>query len=62
MTIDDLKLVNEQGVDIVNVRVNSQWGTICANTVTTSEADVICRQLGYEYSDRVVWGQSNIPI
>ena len=62
MTIDDLKLVNERGVDIVNVRVNGQWGGICANTVTTLEADVICRQLGYEYSERIVRGQSNIPI
>ena len=62
VTIDDLKLVNERGVEIVNVRVNGQWGTICANTVTTLEADVICRQLGYEYSEKVVRGQSNVDI
>ena len=62
MIIDDLKLVNERGIDIVNVRVNGQWGSICANTVTTLEADVICRQLGYEYSERALRGQSNNPI
>jgi len=56
--IDDLKLVNEGGIDIVNVRVDGQLGTICADDFTINEADVICRQLGYQYSNDVLNRQS----
>ena len=56
--IDDLKLVKESGIDIVNLRVDGQLGTICADDFTLNEADVICRQLGYEYSNDVLNRQS----
>ena len=60
--IDDLKLVNEGGIDIVNLRVDGQLGTICADDFTLNEADVICRQLGYQYSNDVLNRQSFSPI
>ena len=56
--IDDLKLVNEGGIDIVNLRVDGQLGTICADDFTLNEADVICRQLGFQYSNDVLNRQS----
>ena len=62
LQIDDLKLVNEGGIDIVNVRVDGQLGTICADDFTLNEADVICRQLGYQYSNDVLNRQSVSPI
>ena len=62
LQIDDLKLVNEGGIDIVNVRVDGQLGTICADDFTLNEADVICRQLGYQYSNDVLNRQSSSTI
>jgi hypothetical protein len=62
LRIDDLKLVNEGGIDIVNVRAEGQLGTICADDITLNEADVICRQLGYQYSNEVLNRQSFSPI
>ena len=56
--IDDLKLVKEGGIDIVNLRVDGQLGTICADDFTLNEADVICRQLGFQYSNDVLNRQS----
>ena len=55
---DDLKLVNEGGNDIVYVRVDGQLGTICADDFTLLEADVICYQLGHQYSEGVLNLQS----
>ena len=46
--------MNERGIDIVNVNVDGQWGSVCAETVTTTEADVICKQLGFDYSERIL--------
>ena len=62
LQINDLKLVNEGGIDIVNLRVDGQLGTICADDFTLNEADVICRQLGYQYSNDVLKRQSFSPI
>jgi hypothetical protein len=31
----------------VEVYLNNEWGTICADEIAVNEADTICRQLGY---------------
>ena len=45
-------MIRLQGGDFVNeghveVFCNGQWGTICGDGVGTTEASVICKQLGY---------------
>ena len=42
----------------MNVRVDGKLGTICADDFTLNEADVICKQLGYQYSNDVLNRQS----
>ena len=50
----------------MNVKVNGQWGSVCEDAVSHNEADVICRQMGFELgAETVVNGQttdSNDPI
>ena len=38
----------------MEVFYNGQWGTICADYWTINDAEVACRQLGYQYAVRVL--------
>ena len=39
----------------VEVYCNGQWGTICSTGFSTTDANTICKQLGYDtYSDYFV--------
>ncbi|XP_028837214.1 lysyl oxidase homolog 3B isoform X2 [Denticeps clupeoides] len=49
----------------VEVRVGSQWGTVCSKGWSTREAMVVCRQLGLGYSMHAInetwyWDGSNV--
>merc|ERR1719228_314596 len=64
--IESLTLKKQRGIDIVNVKVNGQWGGVCEDAVGLSEADVICKQMGFEQGAETVFkGQmtdTNDPI
>ena len=40
------------GTSLANGRLEvyykGQWGTMCSDTFSTTEADVVCRMLGFE--------------
>ena len=33
---------------LVQMYLNGEWGRVCSDNITSYEANVICRQLGYD--------------
>ena len=49
--IDELNLPGSNTIlGRVLVYVDNDWGAVCARTFTDTEAAVVCRQLGFQYS------------
>ena len=60
--IEGLRLVSGPNADIVNIKINGTWGGLCDDSFSTNEADVICRQLGYDLgAEEVINGQGTNP-
>ncbi len=64
----DVRLINgpAKNKGRVEVYYNGEWGTVCDDSWNNQDGDVICKQLGYEYAERLYYrayyGQGSGPI
>ena len=64
----DVRLVNGASLNEGRVEVyhNGQWGTVCDDSWHTADADVVCKQLGFESAERIYYrahyGEGSGPI
>ena len=60
-TYGDARLVDggNQYEGRVEVCVNDQWGTVCDSFWDDTDATVVCKQLGYAYTQGIYW-ENNI--
>ena len=51
-TYGDVRLVgsSNQYEGRVEVCINDQWGTVCDDSWGTTDATIVCKQLGYAYT------------
>ena len=66
--IENVRLIGGSGSyeGRVEVYYNGQWGTVCDDYFGINEANVVCRQLGYQgatqYYNRAYYGRGSGPI
>ena len=55
-TEGDVRLVNTSGSTEgrVEICLNDEWGTVCNQTWTDTDADVVCRQLGFASNGNIL--------
>ena len=58
----DVRLVSgsNQYEGRVEVCINDQWGTVCDDSWGTTDATIVCKQLGYAYTGSE-WKVENLP-